>query len=255
MGCVCGQDRLADRVDWAWPIVKRGSGLSRRDGGEVSPTAEQSALEDPWEGDPRLPEFFGDPWPAVSRFAALLREHGEVRGLLGPREQSRLWERHLLNSAAVVQYLPRDGVIVDVGSGAGLPGVVVAAMLPAARVILMEPMERRTVWLEEVVSELALDNTEVFRGRAEEYDGAIEADAVTARAVAPMDRLARWCLPLLRPGGALVALKGRSAPEELDRAKYVIRKEGGDPGEVLEATTLPGVESTTVVRVMRKTVP
>src|SRR5690606_40134960 len=97
-----------------------------------------------------------------------------------PREQSRLWERHLLNSAAVVQHLPRTGVITDVGSGAGLPGIVVAAMLPEAEIVLIEPMERRTQWLEEVVAELDLSNVRVVRARAEELDGALEADAVTA---------------------------------------------------------------------------
>lgn len=231
--------------------------MSAPDGADARDASAPSEREvvDPWEGDPRLSEYFGDAWDAVRRYAHLLREHGEVRGLLGPREQSRLWERHLLNSAAVVQFLPRDGVVVDVGSGAGLPGIVVAAMLPAARVILVEPMERRVAWLEEVVEELGLGNVEVFRGRAEEYDGAIEADAVTARAVAPMDRLARWCLPLLRPGGVLVALKGRSAGDEVERAKHVIRRAHGEPGEVLDAGTIQGVESTTVVRVMRKTVP
>jgi len=209
---------------------------------------------DPLEGDARLPEYFGAAWPAVSRFAAMLREQGELRGLLGPREQSRLWERHLLNSAAVVQHLPRTGVITDVGSGAGLPGIVVAAMLPEAELVLIDPMERRTQWLEEVVAELGLSNVRVVRARAEELDGALEADAVTARAVAAMDKLARWCLPLLRDGGTLVALKGRSAGDELEKAKYVLRKLGGDAGEVLDAPTIPGVDSTTVVRVMRKTV-
>lgn len=209
---------------------------------------------DPLEGDARLPEYFGAAWPTVSRFAALLREQGELRGLLGPREQSRLWERHLLNSAAVVQHLPRTGVITDVGSGAGLPGIVVAAMLPEAELVLIDPMERRTQWLEEVVAELGLSNVRVVRARAEELDGALEADAVTARAVAAMDKLARWCLPLLRDGGTLVALKGRSAGDELEKAKYVLRKLGGDAGEVLDAPTIPGVDSTTVVRVMRKTV-
>lgn len=209
---------------------------------------------DPLEGDTRLPEFFGAAWPAVSRFAAMLREQGELRGLLGPREQSRLWERHLLNSAAVVQHLPRTGAIADVGSGAGLPGIVVAAMLPEAEIVLIDPMERRTQWLEEVVAELGLSNVRVVRARAEELDGALEADAVTARAVAAMDKLARWCLPLLRDGGTLVALKGRSAGDELEKAKYVLRKLGGDAGEVLDAPTIPGVDSTTVVRVMRKTV-
>lgn len=209
---------------------------------------------DPLEGDARLPEYFGAAWPAVSRFAAMLREQGELRGLLGPREQSRLWERHLLNSAAVVQHLPRTGAIADVGSGAGLPGIVVAAMLPEAEIVLIDPMERRTQWLEEVVAELGLSNARVVRARAEELDGALEADAVTARAVAAMDKLARWCLPLLRDGGTLVALKGRSAGDELEKAKYVLRKLGGDAGEVLDAPTIPGVDSTTVVRVMRKTV-
>lgn len=209
---------------------------------------------DPLEGDARLPEYFGAAWPTVSRFAAMLREQGELRGLLGPREQSRLWERHLLNSAAVVQHLPRTGAIADVGSGAGLPGIVVAAMLPEAEIVLIDPMERRTQWLEEVVAELDLSNVRVVRARAEELDGALEADAVTARAVAAMDKLARWCLPLLRDGGTLVALKGRSAGDELEKAKYVLRKLGGDAGEVLDAPTIPGVDSTTVVRVMRKTV-
>lgn len=216
--------------------------------GETAPTI------DPLEGDEKLPKYFGDAWPTVKGFAAMLREHGEVRGLLGPRERARLWERHILNSAAVVQFLPRSGVIVDVGSGAGLPGIVVAAMRPDAEVVLLDPMERRTQWLEEVVAELGLANTRVVRGRAEELDGAIEADAVTARAVAALDKLARWCLPLLRDGGSLVALKGRSAVDEVEKAKYVIRKLGGQPGEVLEAPTIPGVDSTTVVRVLRKTV-
>lgn len=209
---------------------------------------------DPLEGDPRLPEYFGAAWTKVSGFTRMLREQGELRGLIGPREQSRLWERHILNSAAVVQYLPRTGRIVDVGTGAGLPGVVVAAMLPEAEVVLLEPMERRTQWLEEVVAELGLGNARVLRGRAEEYDGALEADAVTARAVAAMDKLARWCLPLLREGGELVALKGSSAAAELEKAKYVLRKLGADAGEVLEAPTLDGVDWTTVVRVVRKTV-
>ena len=220
----------------------------------TTPSDAGTALPDPLEGDPRLPAYFGDAWPAVDKFASMLREHGEVRGLMGPREQSRLWERHLLNSAAVVQYLPTTGVVVDVGSGAGLPGIIAASMLPDAQVVLLEPMERRTQWLDEVVEELGLDNVRVERGRAEEFDGALEADAVTARAVAAMDKLARWCLPLLREGGALVALKGQSAAGELDKAKYVIRKLGGDQGEVLDAATIPGADSTTVVRVIRKTV-
>ena len=217
-------------------------------------TAPSTDHGDPLEGDPRLPAYFGDAWPAVAGFARLLREHGELRGLIGPKEQSKLWERHILNSAAVVQHLPASGTVVDVGSGAGLPGIVVAAMLPKVEVTLLEPMERRTQWLSEVLEELALTNARVLRGRAEDFDGALEADAVTARAVAALDKLARWCLPLVRPGGVLVALKGSSAAAEVEAAKYVLRKLGGEPGEVLDAPTLEGVDSTTVVRVMRKTV-
>ena len=209
---------------------------------------------DPFEGDPRLPAYFGEAWPAVQGFTKLLGEQGELRGLIGPKEQSRLWERHILNSAAVVQFLPTTGVVVDVGSGAGLPGIIVAAMLPEVEVVLLEPMERRTQWLSEVIQELSLGKARVLRGRAEEFDGALEADAVTARAVAPLDKLARWCIPLVRPGGSLVVLKGSSAAAEVERAKYAIRKLGGEAAEVLDAPTIEGVDSTTVVRVMRKTV-
>src|SRR5690606_18498706 len=141
-----------------------------------------------------------------------------------PREQSRLWERHLLNSAAVVQHLPRTGEITDVGSGAGPPGIVVAAMLPEAEHVLIDPMERRTQRRDEDVAELGPKNVCVVRARAAELDGALEADAVTARAAPAMDKLARWCLPLLRHGGTLVALKGRTAGDELEKAKYVLRK-------------------------------
>lgn len=217
-------------------------------------TAPSPESLDPLDDDPRLPEYFGDAWAQVEHFVRLLRGEGELRGLIGPREQPRLWERHILNSAAVVQHLPRTGLIVDVGSGAGLPGVIIGAMLPGAHVVLLEPMERRTQWLEEVVEKLALANVRVQRGRAEEFDGALEADAVTARAVAAMDKLARWCLPLLKAGGSLVALKGSTAASELESAKYVLRKLGGDAGEVLDAPTIEGVDSTTVVRVIRKTV-
>lgn len=124
-----------------------------------------------------------------------------LRGLIGPREIGRIWDRHILNSAAVVQYLPQTGTIVDIGSGAGLPGLVIAAMRPEAEVVLIEPMERRCTWLNEMTETLGLTNVEVKRGRAEEFHDAFEADVVTARAVAALDKLARWSLPLLRHGG------------------------------------------------------
>lgn len=207
---------------------------------------------DPWDGDPRIAQYFGAAWPAVSGFHDLLAQEGVLRGLIGPREVERLWERHLLNSAAVVQFLPTHGRIVDLGSGAGLPGVVVAAMRPDAEVVLLEPMERRTAWLTEVAERLALTNVVVRRARAEEVHGALEADAVTARAVAALDKLYAWAMPLLKPGGLLVALKGGRAEEEIEAAGKAARKHRATTPEVLAAPTIPGVEATRVVRVARK---
>jgi len=210
---------------------------------------------DPLDGDARLEPFFGDAWPRVLGFHDLLVREGELRGLVGPREFSRLWERHLLNSAAVVPFLPTSGRIIDLGSGAGLPGIVVASMLPDAEVVLLEPMERRTDWLSEVAGELGLENVVVRRGRAQDEHGQLTADAVTVRAVASLEKLYRWALPLLRRGGSLVALKGGRAEEEIEAAKHVGRKLGGGPASVVEAPTIEGVEVTRVVRVVREAVP
>lgn len=196
-------------------------------------------------------EHFGSAYETVEGFHDMLVAHGEERGLIGPRELDRLWTRHLLNSAAVVPFLPPSGMIVDLGSGAGLPGIVIAAMLPEAQVVLVEPMERRCVWLAEVIGRLGLTNAEVRRGRAEEFHGAFEADAVTARAVAALDKLGRWAFPLLRRDGVLVALKGRSASAEIAAATKVLRRYGATDAEVLAAGTLPGVDTTTVVRATR----
>lgn len=212
----------------------------------VSRTAEPDEQRDPLVGDPRLPVLFGGGWPAVERFHSMLQDDGVLRGLVGPREVSRLWERHLVNSAAVVAFLPERGRIVDVGSGAGLPGVVVAAMRPGAEVVLLEPMERRVEWLTEVVERIGLGNVQVLRGRAEDV-GALEADAVTARAVAALEKLYGWTLPLLRVGGRLVALKGGRAQAEVDAAAEIGRRLGGGVPEVLVAPTLPGLDPTTVV--------
>lgn len=209
--------------------------------------SEQGALgADPLEGDPRVAEYLGEHFAPVRAFGALLAEQGALRGLIGPREVARLWERHLLNSAAVVPFLP-PGTIVDVGSGAGLPGLVVAAMRPGQRVLLVEPMERRTAWLEEAAAALGLRNVEVVRGRAEELEGRVVAEGVTARAVAPLGRLAKWCAPLLAPGGRMCLLKGRGAHDEVAAARHSLRRLGL-AAEVLEAPTLPGLEPTRVVR-------
>jgi len=218
------------------------------------PTAGDASVGDPLVGDPRVQDFLGPAYPTVAAFHSMLTEDGVLRGLIGPREVRRLWERHLLNSASVAAYLPTTGRLVDIGSGAGLPGIVLAAMLPEVEVVLLEPMERRVDWLAEVAERLRLANVVVRRGRAEEAHGELVADAVTARAVAPMDRLARWSLPLLRAGGMLVALKGRQAADEVASARHVLRKLGAGSTDVLEAATIDGVEPTTVVRVVRTSV-
>lgn len=201
--------------------------------------------------DPRLASFFGEAFSKVGAFHDALAHQGELRGLIGPREVPRLWSRHLLNSASVVPFLPATGMIVDLGSGAGLPGIVIAAMRPQAVVVLIEPMERRCAWLTEIAAELELDNVDVRRGRAEEFHGAFEADAVTARAVAALDKLGRWAFPLLRRGGELVVLKGRSAQEEIDAATKVLRKFGATDAQVHQAPTIDGLTVTSVVTATR----
>jgi 16S rRNA (guanine527-N7)-methyltransferase len=210
--------------------------------------ADDGELSDPLVGDPRVAEFFRSAWPAVSAFDGLLRREGVLRGLLGPREVARLWERHLLNSATVAQFLPTSGCVIDLGSGAGLPGVVVAAMRPDLEVVLLEPMLRRTDWLTEVVSTLGLDNARVVRGRAEDVVGQLEADAVTCRAVASLDKLMTWSAPLLRRGGALVALKGARADTEIAEAAGAAKRLGFGRAELRLATSIDGIEPTRVVR-------
>lgn len=210
-----------------------------------------AGLVDPLEGDERLPGYFGGAWPAVQGFAALLLQHGVTRGLLGPNEPGRLWERHLLNSAAGVALLPETGTLIDLGSGAGLPGVVLAAMRPAARVVLLEPMERRTDWLSFVVAELGLANADVVRARAEDVAGSLVGDAVTARAVSSLDNLLAWAAPLVRTGGGLYAIKGARAADEASAATAVAQRLGWSGVRVEEASTLPGVEATRVVIAVR----
>jgi 16S rRNA (guanine527-N7)-methyltransferase len=154
----------------------------------------------------------------------MLASRGVERGLIGPREVPRLWDRHLLNCGVVADLIEPGATVWDVGSGAGLPGVVVALLRPDLRVTLLEPLLRRTRFLEECVAELRLPNTTVVRGRAEEHAGRVGADVVLARAVAPMNRLATWALPLLRPGGELLAMKGDAAAEELEAATATLRR-------------------------------
>ncbi|WP_035832768.1 16S rRNA (guanine(527)-N(7))-methyltransferase RsmG [Jonesia quinghaiensis] len=196
-------------------------------------------------------EYFGESWERVNAFAEILGAEGEVRGLIGPRELDRLWDRHILNSAAVVPYLPVQGSVADLGSGAGLPGLVIACMLPDVHVRLIEPMERRCAWLTEAIDHVGLTSVEVLRGRAEEFHGAFTVSAVTARAVAALDKLSRWAVPLLESGGELVVLKGRSVEQEIEPARKVLRKFKMSEPEILEARTIDAVEATTVVRSVR----
>jgi 16S rRNA (guanine527-N7)-methyltransferase len=195
-------------------------------------------------------DVFGDALGKAREYAGFLATEGVTRGLIGPREADRLWDRHVLNSAFVAELLPDRGELVDIGSGAGLPGVVLALLRPSLRVILLESMLRRCVFLEECVSRLGLENARVVRARAEDMAGDIRADVVTARAVAPLDRLAGWAAGLLRPGGEILAIKGQSAAEELAAAEPVLSRLGVRSTEVLHAGGGRVITATTVVRVV-----
>lgn len=158
---------------------------------------------------------FGERLPIASAFVAILADTGVSHGLIGPREVPRLWDRHVLNCAVIEDAFPSGAMVIDVGSGAGLPGLALAITRSDLDVHLVEPMLRRTKWLSETVAALHLDNVTVHRGRAEEFAGVLSAPWVTARAVARLDKLARWCVPLLGDEGTLVAMKGRTAAAEL----------------------------------------
>ncbi|OZG68728.1 16S rRNA methyltransferase [Bifidobacterium aquikefiri] len=228
----------------------------------------------------------GNAYPQMLRFHEMIQREGLVRGLIGPRDVSIIWERHILNSAAVVPFIKQhlnthhgSGRIADIGSGGGFPGIVIAAMLPDTPITLIEPMERRVEWLELVKSELHLDNATVLRARAEEAfpvalarashpghshksknhhkDGqssmnvvtkSIEpCSLVTCRAVAPLHKLVGWTLPFLEHSGQLVALKGKSAQTEIEKAAKNIQRMHGHHARVVEAPVGEGLESTHVV--------
>jgi 16S rRNA (guanine527-N7)-methyltransferase len=178
---------------------------------------------------PAAETLFGAELPRAVAYAELLARHGPERGLIGPREVERLWDRHLLNSAAIAPLVPRRARVVDVGSGAGLPGIPLALVRPDLRITLLESMARRVEWLEHVAGALGLSVT-VVRGRAEEQTirrQVGDADVVVARAVAPLAKLCEWSLPLLREGGSLVAMKGATASDEVARDRLAVRRAGG----------------------------
>jgi 16S rRNA (guanine527-N7)-methyltransferase len=180
------------------------------------------------DAPPAAVRVFGDRIDRAARYAELLASDGVARGLIGPREGDRLWDRHLLNCAAIGELIGDGARVVDAGSGAGLPGVPLALARPDLRVTLVEPMERRVDFLREVADELELD-VAIVRGRVEE-DAVREAvgavDVVACRAVAALDKLAAWCLPVVRPGGLLLAIKGEQAEQEVERHRRGMRSLG-----------------------------
>lgn len=197
--------------------------------------------------------LFGERLPLAVEYARRLGTDGVVRGLIGPREADRIWDRHLLNCAVIGGLIPSGASVTDVGSGAGLPGIVLAVARPDLTVVLVESLARRTDFLTEVVADLGLDNVSVVRIRAEDaVDTVRPADVVTARAVAPLDRLAAWCLPLTRVGGRLLALKGASAGDEVVEHRAAVARLGG--AEPVVRTCGMGLldAPTTVIEVVRE---
>ena len=193
-------------------------------------------------------EVFKDRLLLAEKYHDLLATDGSTRGFIGPREVPRLWERHLINCAVIGDVMDEGATVVDVGSGAGLPGIPLAIARPDLRITLIEPLLKRSVFLQEVVDKLALDNVTVIRGRAEE--GPIKkavagANIVTSRAVAPLGKLAKWSLPLVRRGGEMIAMKGESVHEELARDAADIKKAGGGKAQV------EVVRGTTIIRIPR----
>jgi len=184
----------------------------------------------------------------AQQYADLLACDATVRGLIGPREVERLWDRHLINCALVTDLVAHGASVCDLGSGAGLPGLVMAIRRPDLALTLVEPLLRRTTFLDQTVADLGLTNVTVVRARADALHGARRFDVVTARAVAPLDRLSHWALPLVRAGGEFLAMKGSTVQAELETAGAAIRSLGGAAAEIVELGS--GVVDP-VVRVVR----
>ncbi|MEV1286778.1 16S rRNA (guanine(527)-N(7))-methyltransferase RsmG [Micromonospora sp. NPDC049679] len=223
-------------------------------------TDDDTAVRLPPELSDAARALFGDRLGLAAAYAQLLATEGVVRGLIGPREAPRIWDRHLLNCAAVAELIPSGASVTDVGSGAGLPGLVLAVARPDLSVTLVEPLARRTAFLSEAVTALGLEATvTVLRARAEDCvpggpvaDLLSPADIVTARAVAPLDRLAGWCLPLAVLGGRMLAMKGASAADEVAEHRDVIDRFGGGTPVVRWCGAELIEPPTTVVEIVRE---
>jgi 16S rRNA (guanine527-N7)-methyltransferase len=187
----------------------------------------------------------------LERYGGLLASDGITRGLIGPREVPRLWDRHLLNCALLAPLIGDGASVADLGSGAGLPGLVLAIARPDLRITLVEPMARRVEFLEEVCAELGLESARVVRTRAEQWDEAMGFDVVTARALAPLARLLAWGMPLVGPSGCLLAMKGSSAAEEVAASRPELTRLRARAE--LVTSSVPGCQPITVVRVVRET--
>jgi len=186
---------------------------------------------------PSTPEVARRAFPSArlglaEQYAGLLATEGVVRGLIGPREAPRLWDRHLVNCALLGELIPAGASVCDIGSGAGLPGLVLAIARPDLTVTLVEPLLRRTTFLEEVAASLELGNVEVVRGRADALHGQRTFDVVTSRAVAPLERLLGWSMPLVSAEGALVAMKGSSVADEIEAAGDELARWGCSQPEI-----------------------
>lgn len=216
----------------------------------MSTLNEEMNVQDPPQGGAL---HFGEiEWKKLLQFAELLKSEGQLRGLVGPREMDKLWSRHILNSTALLEFLPVGSELSDVGSGAGFPGVVIAAVRPDIKVFLIETMERRVDWLHYVQSKLELSNVEIFHARAEELIGKHRTEFVTARAVAALKKPIPWTLPLVSKGGSLLALKGTRAEIEIDEAAAQLRKYRADWADVYNVDVWGCTEGTRILQVKKK---
>ena len=232
-----------DRDRFDTPVT----GIGERHDGTVS--RESVVVEPAPEGGL---EHFGEAWSKLCGFADMLVAQGELRGLVGPREYAKLWTRHILNSTAILDFIDEGVRVADVGAGAGFPGIVTAIARPDLRVTLIDSMERRCVWLRDVIEELGIENATVLYTKSEELKGSFQTDVVTARAVASVKKLLPLTMPILRGGGTLLALKGVRVDEEIDDAVYSLRKYRAAYADVHIVTPFGCDEATRVLEIRKK---